>query len=358
VFDPTAPTLYAFDATTLIEVYDSGQAKGRDTLGPIVHFVPAMVANGRVYIGTADSVNGSKLLAYGLFPYLTPTAGNNQSGAAGSTLPVTLAVQALNSLGVGVPNVTVTFTGGTGTFGTPTSVTDSTGTVYTSYTLPKKAQTLNLSATASGYLTASLTEIATSGPPSTMATVSGVNQTGAAGSPLPLPIVVKIRDQYGNGVPGLPVTFTGPGKFSADPVTTDSTGSASVSYTLPAKAEIVNVTASYSTLTPLHIREQGVAGNPATQTVVSGNNQTGPPNTQLASPLVVEVKDMYGNPVSGVSVSFSDNGAGGMFSGDPVVTDSNGQASVNYTTSSQAGAVSITATVANINSVTFTETVQ
>ena len=101
-----------------------------------------------------------------------------------------------------------------------------------------------------------------------------------------------------------------------------------------------------------------MAVNPATQTVVSGNNQTGPPNTQLASPLVVEVKDMYGNPVSGVSVSFSDNGAGGMFSGDPVVTDSNGQASVNYTTSSQAGAVSITATVANINSVTFTETVQ
>jgi hypothetical protein len=127
---------------------------------------------------------------------------------------------------------------------------------------------------------------------------------------------------------------------------------------LPHKAEIVFVNASYSTLTPLHIKEQGVAGNPATQTLVSGNNQSGPPNTQLTNPLVVEVTDVYGNPVAGASVSFSDNGAGGMFSADPVITGSNGQASVNYTTSFQAGAVSITASVNNVNSVMFTETVQ
>jgi hypothetical protein len=62
--------------------------------------------------------------------------------------------------------------------------------------------------------------------------------------------------------------------------------------------------------------------------------------------------------VAGASVSFSDNGAGGMFSADPVITGSNGQASVNYTTSFQAGAVSITASVNNVNSVMFTETVQ
>jgi hypothetical protein len=192
-----------------------------------------------------------------------------------------------------------------------------------------------------------------------MITVSGANQTGTAGSPLPAPIVVKLKDQYGNGVPGLPVSYTGGGggKFSANPVTTDSTGSATVSYTLPTKAETITITASYSTFA-VHIKEQSVAGNPTTQTLVSGNNQTGPPNTQLTNPLVVEVADTYGNPVAGASVNFSDNGAGGMFSADPVITGSNGQASVNYTTSSQAGAVSITASVNDVNSVVFTETVQ
>jgi hypothetical protein len=78
----------------------------------------------------------------------------------------------------------------------------------------------------------------------------------------------------------------------------------------------------------------------------------------LPKPLVVAVTDQYGNPVTGVSVSFSDGGAGGTFSSNPVITGSNGQASVNYTTSSQAGPVTITASVVNINSVMFQETVQ
>jgi hypothetical protein len=361
VFGPTEPALYAFDATSLIELYNSTEDKSRDTLGPVVHFVPSVVANGKLYIGTASTSNGSALLAYGLLPNLTPTGGNNQSGTVGTQLPVTLTVQAVNSLGVGVPGVTVNFSGGAGgTFSNPSSVTDSTGTVYTAFTLPNKAQTLTLVAAATGYVSTTLTEVAAPGPPVSIGAVSGANQTATAGSPLPAPIVMKLKDQYGNGVPGLPVTFTGGagGSFSANPVTTSSTGTATVSYTLPRKAETVNITASYSTLTPVHIQEHGVAGTPTTQTLVSGNTQSGPPNTQLTNPLVVEVTDTYGNPVAGVSVSFSDNGAGGIFSSDPVTTGSNGQASVNYTTSSQAGTCNITASATNVNSVMFTETVQ
>jgi hypothetical protein len=259
-----------------------------------------------------------------------------------------------------VPGVTVNFSGGAGgTFSNPSSVTDSTGTVYTAFTLPFKAQTLTITAAATGYLSTTLTEVAAPGSPTSIVTVSGANQTGTAGSPLPAPVVVKLKDQFGNGVPGLSVTFTGGagGSFSANPVTTSATGTATVSYTLPKKAETVNLTASYSSFV-IHIQEHGVAGTPTTQTVVSGNNQTGPPSTQLTNPLVVEVTDTYGNPVAGVSVSFSDNGAGGTFSSDPVTTASNGLASVNYTTSSQAGTANITASANNVNSVMFTETVQ
>jgi hypothetical protein len=361
VFNIASPTLYAFDASSLIELYDSGQIKSRDALGPAAHFVAPMVANGRVYVGSGQTGGTGQLIAYGVLPFFNPVGGNNQSGTVGTTLPVALSVQALNSAGVGVPGVTVKFSGGKGgTFSNPNPITDSTGTASTMFTLPTKAQSLTIVASAAGYRSASFTETAVAGTPTSIVTVSGTKQTGTVGSPLPEPIAVRLKDQYSNGVSGLPVTFSDAGvggNFSANPVTTDATGTATVSYTLPTKAQSVLITASYSTL-QVSFRESAVAGSPASQKVLSGNNQTGPPSTQLPKALVVDVMDVYGNPVAGVSVSFSDGGAGGTFSANPVITTSNGQGSVNYTTPSQDGAVTITASVANISPVMFHETVQ
>jgi acyl-coenzyme A thioesterase PaaI-like protein len=61
--------------------------------------------------------------------------------------------------------------------------------------------------------------------------------------------VVKVTDQYGNVVPGVSVTFAdggAGGSFSANPVVTGSTGTASVNYTTPAKAGTVTVKATVS----------------------------------------------------------------------------------------------------------------
>jgi hypothetical protein len=356
VFNTAQPTLYAFDGASLLELYSSEQ-RPRDVLGLAAHFVTPIVANGKVYVGTQ-----TQLVAYGLRPFLTPTAGNNQSGTVGTVLPVALSVQAVNSSGAGVPGVVVNFSDGGrgGTFSNPTGTTDSTGTATTSYTLPKRAQSFTIKATASGYLVGSFAELAVVGPPAAIVVVSGIKQTGTAGSPLPAPIAVRIKDQYNNSLPGLPVSFIDGGvggTFSTNPVNTDATGTATVSYTLPTRARSVIVNASYSTLQVL-LPEKGVAGSPASQKLVSGNNQTGAPNTQLTKPLIVDVMDTYGNPVSGVSVGFSDGSAGGVFSVNPVITGSNGQASVTYTTPSVTGSVSVTASVSGINSVTFQETVQ
>lgn len=50
-------TLYAYDAATLNELYDSRMEGPRDMAGPAVKFTTPMVADGRVYFGTQNSVD-------------------------------------------------------------------------------------------------------------------------------------------------------------------------------------------------------------------------------------------------------------------------------------------------------------
>jgi len=58
----TGQCLTAFDATTLVRLYDCGQSpNGRDKPPPVPHFANVVVVNGKVYVGTNNS-----LVAYGL----------------------------------------------------------------------------------------------------------------------------------------------------------------------------------------------------------------------------------------------------------------------------------------------------
>src|SRR5258708_34246492 len=63
-----------------------------------------------------------------------------------------------------------------------------------------------------------------------------------------------------------------------------------------------------------------------------------------------------GRPVAGVSVIFSDGGAGGLFGNSVVTTDANGNASTTYTLPATAQTVNITASSSGYTSAAFTET--
>ena len=59
-----APPCMALDAVTLSTLYNSNQAaNGRDTLPPLAHFATPIAADGKVFIGTQNS-----LVVYGLLP--------------------------------------------------------------------------------------------------------------------------------------------------------------------------------------------------------------------------------------------------------------------------------------------------
>ena len=53
----TGASLSAFDASTLVRLYNTNQAPhGRDALPSLPHFANPMVVNGKVYVGTNNSL--------------------------------------------------------------------------------------------------------------------------------------------------------------------------------------------------------------------------------------------------------------------------------------------------------------
>jgi adhesin/invasin len=352
--------LSAFDAAKLTELYNTVQVSARDSLGATAHFAIPTIANGKAYVGTQ-----TQLAIYGLLPLLSPVSGANQTGAAGTTLALPVTVQAVNPYtGAAISGVLITFSDGgkNGTFGTPTATTDSTGQASTTYTMPKTftKPTITITGTSPGYAPATFVETVTAGSPASVTVVSGGSQSGTVTTTLPAPIVVKVTDSYGNIVTGVPVSFNSGGfggTFSNNPVTTDSLGRASVSYTLPTKAGTILITASTGNVTSKNITERAVAASPSAVTILSGNNQSAKSNTLLPKSLSVSVKDQYGNAVAGVTVSFTDNGAGGTLSSATAITNASGQASVQYTTPPQSGPVTINGTVTGLTPVVFNETV-
>ena len=69
---------------------------------------------------------------------------------------------------------------------------------------------------------------------------------------------------------------------------------------------------------------------PAGLEIISGNNQTGQPGTSLARPLIVEVRDQYGNPIPNApvafTVTFGDGKLSGKFTVEHTTTDATGRA--------------------------------
>ena len=292
---------------------------------------------------------------------LSVCGGNNQTGNTGATLPVALCIASTKN-GKLAPNVTVTFSdgGAGGAFGTPTVITGTNGKATTTYTLPATTGTVTITASATGFTSATYTETATGTTVATLVVSSGARQTGTVGSPLPNPIVVTAKNSSGKVVAGAPVTFSDGGvggSFNPPTATTATNGQASTVYTTPTVPKAtITVTASDGSVS-VTLTEKAVVGPATNLTIVSGNNQTGNHSARLPKNLVVLVSDQFSNPISGVTVNFTDNGAGGTFSNAHPITTASGQVSVSYTAGPNPGSVTISATTTTLGPTNFTETI-
>jgi adhesin/invasin len=324
----------------------NGNASTAYTLPPTAQSVTITAASQGYTSATFSETATAPVLA------LTPTAGNNQRGGTGTTLPIALTVLATSN-GSPVQGVSVTFSdaGAGGTFTNSVVTTGTNGTASTSYTLPSTAQTVTITAASSGYTSATFTETA---DVDALTPTAGNNQSGSVGSTLPTALTATATSN-GNPAQGVSVTFSdgGAGGSFGTPIgTTDANGKASTTYTLPPNAQTVTITASSSGYSSATFTETATL---QALTATAGNNQNAGIGTTLPTALTV-LASSSGSPVQGVTVTFSDGGAGGTF-GTPVgVTGSNGMVSTTYTLPGTPETVTITATSPGYTSATFTET--
>jgi hypothetical protein len=138
----------------------------------------------------------------------------------------------------------------------------------------------------------------------------------------------NVQPVSGIGVPTGSIAFSIDGS-PATFVALDDTAHASLATSALSSGRHI-VTANYygdvSYLSSQGTVTQVVAGYPSLIAVLSGSGQTASYGSAFSNPLIVVVEDGNGNPVSGVTVSFS--GVGLSFSSGTVTTAANGEAFV------------------------------
>ena len=203
------------------------------------------------------------------------------------------------------------------------------------------------------------------GVPTSIVTVTGNNQAGTVRSELPDPITVRVLDVQGRPVSGQEVRFTvisGGGSVEPVTVTTNANGEATIEWTLGGAAGMqqVRVQATGGAAPDdLSIMLSATAGASTASTIemVSGNEQSATAGSAVNDSLIVRTEDTDGNPVAGVTVTWTLGGAGTL-SEVSTVTGADGQTGVRWTLGPAAGAQTAIATAAGLSGspVTFTAT--
>jgi hypothetical protein len=303
------------------------------------------------------------------------TGPSSQSATVGGPFAMPLTVTVTNASGNPVADISVIFaapaSGPGGSFNgslTATVATDANGVaVAPAFTANTLAGNYTVTATASGgnspAVVFNLTN--TAATPAAIVATSGSNQSASFGSNFAAPLVVTVTDAFGNPVPGVAVTFTGPasGPSATFPggatAITGANGQATVtaaangiagSYSVTATVAGVATPATFVGLT------NTAATAAATIAAVSGSGQSAGLNTAFANPLVVSVTDASGHPVAGAVVTFTapSSGPGATFPGGATtatgVTNASGTATAPVITANRTagGPYVITASVTGV----------
>jgi len=333
---------------------------------------------GNITFGYTGSIGGlsspvnivSLTQVVGAASQIAINAGDNQTATAGTAVATDPSVIVKDAFGNPVSGVSVAFAvasgGGSGTGLTPTTNSSGIATI-TSWTLGPTAGSNTLTATKAGLTGSPITFNATgvAGAAAKIAINAGNSQTATVGTAVAISPSVIVKDANDNVVSGVSITFvvaTGGGSGTGLTTTTNASGIATVgSWTLgnTAGSNTMTVTKGGLTGSPITFSATGVAGAATQIAINAGNNQTATVGTAVATAPSVTVNDAFGNPVSGVTVTFAVGSGGGSATGLITNTNSSGIATVgSWTLGTIAGANTLTATSTGLTGspVTFNAT--
>jgi hypothetical protein len=185
-------------------------------------------------------------------------------------------------------------------------------------------------------------------PPSRINLVSGSGQSGKSGATLSAPAVVQVLASDNAGVSGVNVIFSAPAGGSVTPTstTTDVNGRASATLKLGSAVGPQSFAATAAGFS-VGIPEAATPADPSAITIVSGGTQSDTVRKTLA-PLVVKIADAFGNPVSGVSVSWARTSGSGTLGAASTTTNNDGQSTNSYTLGASTGSEGVSASVAGV----------
>ena len=316
----------------------------------------------------AEATSTAIALAAGPAQALQAASSTSQAAQAGTLVAEPPRVRVVDQSGNPVGGIPVAFTASTGATISPTGTLTSAGATglaaLTSWRLSATAGPNTVSAAAAGLEGSPVVFNAsgTSGAATVLTKQSGDNLTGLINAALGTPHVVRVGDGAGNGVAGITIDWsvTGGGSVSPTSSVTDVNGLASTTRTLGPTAGPASTIASATlngTQVSVTFAVTGVTSAPAEIAKIDGDGQTGDIGATLPTPLVVEVRDADGAPVSNLTVTFTTTTPGGGFpSGAVVQTDAAGRASATWRLGNQVGPQTAEAAVGGPAPAVFTAT--
>jgi hypothetical protein len=295
-------------------------------------------------------------------PYaMEVSAGDKQTATVGNAVAIAPAVKIVDSEGFGVPGKIVQFaiTGGNGSLTGVVDTTDNSGIASVgSWTLSSIAGANSLSATAPGVPGSPIQFAATgvAGAPLRLLFVTAPPATIANRTQFPT-TTVRLVDSFGNTAPvsGVTVTaaLTGGSGTLGGTRSRQTNAQGEVTYTdLIFVGSVGTKTVNFGSgsLTGVDASIAVTAGAPASFVAVDGENQSAVAGKAVATPPAVKITDVDGNPVSGISVTFSVTAGGGSTANSTAVTDASGVAHVgSWTLGSVAGENRLSATATGLS---------
>ena len=190
---------------------------------------------------------------------------------------------------------------------------------------------------------------------SRLSIVQGNQQTAAAGTLLPTPLVLRVYATDGSPMGKVPISFNvtqGGGSVDPASVVSDANGEVKAKWTLGPSSQVQTVSGDAPGVDPVTLQAFGVL--PSDLVIAQGNSQTGKASAALPVQIVLRVTGGTNVPIPNQTVALAVTSGGGSISPQSAVTNALGEVTVRWTLGPQMGLQTASITAGSLGPIPMT----